>query len=323
MTTVGSPHILVIGAGSIGARHVRNLTEAGAVVVVTDPDGARAAAVAAETGATALPFDLDRLDAAGAMDGAVVASPTSHHREQAEALLASVPRLLVEKPLSLDASSAATLIAHTDRVAVAYNLRFHDPVRKLVDLVEAGQAGTVTDVRLWFGSWLPDWRPSVDYRTTYSAQSELGGGVLLDAIHELDLLVWLCGPGPHEVIGAVVDRLGPLDIDVDDTVKALVRTSGGPVATVSLDYLARRYRRGMEVTGDRATIRLDWARAVLEVEDAGQVHSEPVTTPVEASYARQAEAFVAWLKGGAQLPVDAVTGAASLALADDLRTASR
>src|SRR5947209_4960132 len=83
--------------------------------------------------------------------------------------------------------------------------------RRTVALVHAGKAGRVSAVRLWFGSWLPDWRPNVDYRTTYSARANLGGGVLLDAIHELDLCLWLLGGEPVDVIGAVVGRFGPLE----------------------------------------------------------------------------------------------------------------
>lgn len=319
----GRPRILVVGAGSIGARHARNLAAAGAAVVITDPEAARSQAAADGCGATSIPFDLDHLGVAGDLDGAIVASPTSHHRDQAEALLASVPKVLVEKPLALDGPSAAALAAHSDRVAVAYNLRFHQPIRSVVDRVLAGDIGTVTGIRLWFGSWLPDWRPGVDYRTTYSAQADLGGGVLLDAIHELDLLVWLCGTGPHRVVGAAVDRSGQLEIDVEDSVDALIRTAAGPTATVHLDYLARRYRRGMELTGSEATIRLDWARAVIEVETADELHRQPSDVPVSRSYEVQDEAFAAWVAGGPPLPVDATLGAASVALADDIRAASR
>ena len=72
----------------------------------------------------------------------------------------------------------------------------------------AERVGQLVGASAWFGSWLPDWRPDVDYRETYSAQRSLGGGVLLDAIHELDLLVWLAGGAQLEVIGAVLERSG-------------------------------------------------------------------------------------------------------------------
>ena len=176
--------------------------------------------------------------------------------------------MLVEKPLATGSDGLDDLVsAGKGRLMVGYNLRLHEPIRRLVDLVHGGRVGRVSSVRVWFGSWLPDWRPAVDYRTTYSARADLGGGVLFDAIHELDILVWLLGVEPFDVVGAVVDRLGPLEIDVEDTVKAVLRHSSGVAAEVSLDYLSRRYRRGIEVVGDAATVRLDWARSVLEIED--------------------------------------------------------
>jgi predicted dehydrogenase len=309
--------ILVVGAGSIGARHVRCLTDAGAQVDVMDPDAGRAEA----TGGSAVPFDLDRLDGYA---GIVVASPTSFHAEQARAALTTTDAyVLVEKPLALRAGDADELVAlGKGRGMVAYNLRFHEPVRRTVELVHAGAAGDVLSYRLWFGSWLPGWRPQVDYRTTYSARADLGGGVLLDAIHELDLLLWLASDDSFDVVGAVVARLGPLDIDVEDTAKALLRHADGRTAEVSLDYLSRAYRRGIEVVGTQATVRLDWSRQVIEVEDGAGVRAEPATTPLAESYEAQARWFLDVVAGGIDPPVDFERGAASLRLADRIRAAA-
>ena len=317
------PRILVLGAGSIGSRHARELHTAGAEIDVADPDRARSEAAAAVAGGRAVPFDLDHL---GGYDGIVVASPTTFHAQQARAALEAGATVLVEKPLvdgGDDLCFLDDLVAlGKGRLMVGYNLRLHEPVRRLVDLVHAGRAGRVLSVRLWFGSWLPDWRPSVDYRQTYSARSDLGGGVLSDAIHEIDLLVWLLGIGPFDILGAFVGRVGPLEIDVEDTVKALLRHQSGVVAEVSLDYLSRRYRRGIEVIGDRATVRLDWARAVLEVEDAAGIEVQTADEPVADSYSRQAERFLAFVAGEVDPPVDGETGAASIRLAASIRAAS-
>lgn len=306
----------MLGAGSAGSRHAHLLAAAGAAVTVTDPDGRRAEA----TGLATVPFDLDRL---GAPDGVVIASPSSVHAEHAMAALATGARVLVEKPLAAAGVDLLDLVAVADdRVMVGYNLRLHEPLERVVALVQDGHAGTVFSYRLWFGSWLPDWRPDVDYRTTYSARRALGGGVLLDAIHELDLLVWLAGDDRFSVIGAVVDRIGPLEIDVEDTVRALLRHDGGALADVSLDYLSRRYRRGVEVIGDKATIRLDWARQIIEIEDDEAVRSEPAHTPVVDSYGRQAERFLAFVRYGTPPPVGAAEGARSVRVADAIRRAA-
>ena len=311
----------MIGAGSIGARHTRNLVAAGAEVHVCDLDAARAERVAAAIdGAHASRLDLDE---AASYDGVVVASPTSEHAAQLRALLeAGARHVLVEKPVATEADELEDLVERSGtRVAVAYNLRFHEPIERLVALVRSGRIGRVIGLRLWAGSYLPDWRPGVDYRRTYSARAELGGGVLLDAVHEIDLLLWLLD-GRLRVAGAVVSRAGDLEIDVEDTVRAVLEHEDGAAVSIELDYVSRRYRRGIEAIGTRATARLDWARHVLEIEDATGVEVEPADTPLDKSYERQDAQFVAWVAGGGPLPVDAATGAAAVAIARAIRHAA-
>jgi predicted dehydrogenase len=308
--------VLVLGAGSAGTRHAAHLHALGASVTIADPDPARAAT----SGFPTRPFGLDDLDGE---DGIVVASPTAFHLEQVRAAIATGAHVLVEKPLATSAVELDGLVADAgDRLMVAYNLRFFAPVAGLVDRVHQGACGAVSAARVWFGSWLPDWRPAVDYRSTYSARAALGGGVLLDAIHELDMLIWLFGDAEFEVVGAVMDRLGPLEIDVDDTVRALLRHASGAAIEVSLDYLSRRYRRGIEVVGDRATVRLDWARQVSEIENADGVDAETVSTSVAMSYELQARRFLEFVRGEAPPPVGGAMGAASVALADRIREAA-
>ncbi len=312
--------VLVVGAGSIGARHARNLRARGAEVVVVDADDERAAATATAVGCRSMPLPpLEEAD----FEAIVIATPTNLHAEQTRAALEGGARLLVEKPLGCTEAEVADLAAHRDRVMVGFNLRFHEPVRRVVELARSGAVGPVESVRLWFGSWLPDWRPQVDYRSTYSANAAQGGGVLLDAIHELDVLAWLAGePGSLSIAGSVVATVGPLALDVEDTVRALFRHRDGWVAEVALDYLSRRYRRGIEVVGREATARFDWARAVIEVEGASTFASFPARHPVAASYELEADAFLAFVEHGTPPPVDAETALHSLRLTDAIRAAA-
>lgn len=310
---VSGPRILVVGAGSIGSRHARNLAALGAEIFVTDAVPGRAAAMGLST------VGLDEADF-GSYDGVVIASPTVAHLEQTIRAVDAGARVLVEKPLSISTDGLDELVAADDRrVMVGYNLRFHEPVRRVVALVQGGAVGRIHTVRLWFGSWLPGWRPGTDYRRSYSARSELGGGILLDATHELDLVVWLCGQRGYSVAGAVVDRLGGLEIDVEDTVHAILRHEAGVVIDVSLDYLSRRYRRGMEIVGDQGTVRFDWARNILEVEDDADLRADVDETPVSRSYELEAEHFLAFVNGDVPASVDAATGAASVRLAAEIR----
>lgn len=297
---LADPRILVLGAGSIGSRHAENLRHLGARVDVVD-----SRPVAGED------WHCD------GYDGVVVASPTSCHADHARSALAAGAHVLVEKPL---ATSCADLDGLLDdqRVTVGYNLRFHAPVVRLREMVVARVAGRAVHVRLWFGSHLAEWRPGVDYRTTYSARAGLGGGILLDASHELDLLAWIFGP-TWTVEGAVVDHRSDLETDAEDVVVAVLRSDEGLPAIVTLDAVSRKYRRGIEVVGDAATLRLDWATGALTTERPDGVETEAVSRRVHDSYVAEAVAFLAQISGQDGPAVPATEAAWSLALCDDIR----
>lgn len=295
--------ILVIGAGSIGRRHAANLTALGADVTNVD----------VEMGPTV----------PAGYDGVVVASPTVLHSAHAISALDTDAAVFVEKPLAWSAEEGRMILAFgADRVMVGYNLRFHAPMQRVAELLSEGRAGSPVSYRLWFGQWLPDWRPSVDYRQTYSARAELGGGILADAIHELDLALWFAG-AELEVVAAVVDRVGPLEIDVEDTVRALLRTPNGVPVTIELDYLSRQYRRGVEVIGDEATIAYDWSTTELTIRDAAGTMTEEFPQPLDDAYVAEMADFLALARTGAHPGTNTgASGLASLRLAETIRSRS-
>jgi predicted dehydrogenase len=294
--------VLVLGAGSAGTRHAGNLGALGADVTLVDEE-----------------FDLDALSG---YDGVVVATPTALHREHALAALASGAAVLVEKPLAASADGLDELVdAAGDRLTVGYNLRLHPPLQRVGEIVARGRLGTVVSVHAWFGSWLPDWRPGTDYRASYSARAALGGGILLDASHELDLLVWWFGRD-WAVRGAVLAQRSTLDLDVEDVAVAVLESVDGVPAAVTVDAVSRRYRRGVEIVGDEATVRFDWARGDVELAHAGGVERERFDTAVDESYRREAAAFLDLVCGRGAPVVGAADGAATVRLCDAIRAAA-
>lgn len=311
------PRILVVGAGSIGSRHAANLVALGAEVTILDPDPTRAGVVA---GAVSLTGDLDEMLAIS-VDGIVVASPTSAHARHLRVALEIAHGVLVEKPIAIHRDEIDVNL-DLERVMVGYNLRLVPGVAEFVSLVRSGAVGTPRSVRCWFGAWLPGWRPQRDYRETYSARRALGGGVLLDAIHELDLLVWLAGDGDFTVIGALVERVSDLEIDCEDTVKAVLRHRQGLIVELSLDYLARRYRRGLEVIGSEGTILLDWQSSELQLSDADGLVTRVADLRLDEAYVEETRRFLSFLDGEEAPPVDGREALQSLLLADRIRSAA-
>ncbi|MBJ7596051.1 MAG: Gfo/Idh/MocA family oxidoreductase [Candidatus Dormibacteraeota bacterium] len=257
---------LVLGCGSVGSRHARNLTDLGLEVAVADVDEGVATTLAAAIGATPV-----TRESAPPGELVVVATPTAAHAGDLGWALDRGADVFVEKPLASSrgelATARALALAHRDRIVmVGCNLRFSEGFETVSsNLVSVGRpAALLVD----FGWWLPAWRPAADYRTQYSARRALGGGIVLDAIHELDYTIALAGPVEH--VHGECDSTGILDIDVEDVADITLRHRGGVQSHVHVDYLRRTYSRSCTVIGSDAQITWDVPRAVVELSrDAG------------------------------------------------------
>jgi predicted dehydrogenase len=246
------PTALVVGLGSIGERHARLLSNLGHDVAVVSRHGAR--------GNRRSYPGLHHALAAEAPEYVVVANETAAHHPTLTALASAgfAGRVLVEKPLF---DRLAPLPEHRFAACfVGYNLRFH-PV--LAELAKALAGERPISAHLYVGQYLPDWRPSRDYRHTASASRQAGGGVLRDLSHELDYLAWLFGR--CERVAALGGRFSELEIDSDDVQGLLLAFEHCPVVTAQLNYLDRQGRRSLIVNTDKRTIVADLIRSTLSI----------------------------------------------------------
>jgi predicted dehydrogenase len=306
--------VAVVGAGSAGARHVRHLIGLGHQAVTFDPcitlDGVEPA--------TSVESAL-----AGA-DAAIIASPSAFHIEHALAAISAHVPVLVEKPLATTHADGMRLAVAATRadtlIAVAMNLRFLPALLHLRSLVRSGELGTPLLCNASFGYDLRRWRPHADYRRSYSARSELGGGILLDAIHELDYLLWLFGPAAG--VRATCDRLSALEVDVEDVVVACVRFESGVLAALDLNFFEPAYRRGCTIVGSDAVASWDWRHSTVTVScgDESQVHDVP--GDVDRTYLLEVEDFLDAVAYGRSPSTSVAEGCAALALADAIRAAA-
>lgn len=245
--------ILVVGYGSIGARHARLLAAAGGQVacVTRNTDCPHACYDGVAAGITAF-----------APTHIVVSNETARHAGTLADIAAAGWRgpVLVEKPLFDEASG---MIPSGLEVTVAFNLRFHPLVLQLHERI-AERA--IFSADFYVGQHLADWRPGTDYRKSYSASRVLGGGVLRDLSHEIDLVQFLCGP--LNLVAALGGHFSKLEISSDDVYHVLGRAERCSAVSIMLNYLDRPARRMLRLSGDGFTATLDFIKGRLEVEGA-------------------------------------------------------
>ncbi|MGA2022328.1 MAG: Gfo/Idh/MocA family oxidoreductase [Candidatus Sulfotelmatobacter sp.] len=257
--------VLVVGAGSIGRRHMANLRGLGVrKLAATDTDAARLQTVIDELGARGF-ADLDEALRIFQPNVVFICTPPAFHIDQAWSALRSGADIFVEKPLSHLLDGVAAFKAEADKlgrvVQVGYNLRFNPGIQTLRRLVDEGVAGRILWARAEVAQYLPDWRPWQDYRQSYTARHELGGGVILDASHEIDYMLWLLGP-PRELT-CMAGQVSGLDLNVEDCATILLRLRSGAQADIHMDFAQRTSSRSCVVAGDRA--RLEWEHAKNQV----------------------------------------------------------
>lgn len=283
--------VLFAGLGGVGQRHLRNLRKIlgndvevlayrtrGLTLTLTDKLTVEADTELEKKYDVKAFRDLDKA-LAEKPTAVFITNPSSLHVPIAMAAAKAGCHLFVEKPLShnVDDVEALIQIANEKKLAtlVGYQLRFHPLVKRLRELVEANAVGPVLAVKAEVGEYLPAWHPYEDYREMYASRKDLGGGVILSQIHEMDYLYSLFGL-PKRVF-ALGGHLSSLEVDVEDVASiSMQHEIDGRNIPIHIheDYIQRPPSRTCVVVGDQGRIALDFHALSIRVWSKGELIEE-------------------------------------------------
>lgn len=293
---------LIIGAGSIGQRHMRNLR-------VLEPK--TQFVIVRRTGAPlqAWPEAILAPDIENALalkpDIAIVASPSADHFEVLPTLLAANLPTYVEKPIVTNADHVVAIREALERSPLnlhvaGFNLRYLPSLLAARNAVANGDLGQIVRASFTAGQWLPDWRKGQDHRQSYSARSADGGGVMFDLSHEFDAARFLLGE--VELLSVATARVEALQIHSESVAVVTGQAVGGVLFTVGLDYVARKPIRRYELVGTAGTLTWDLPAKSLTIStDAKITDSTPNPSffDIAATYETAMQAFLASVASGA------------------------
>lgn len=291
--------VAVLGLGSIGQRHARNLLQLGAAVVGFDPDEERTNAAAS----VGVKVSSSRQDALTCAEAAVVASPSGQHLDDLASALEHGCHVFVEKPFAHTVAGIPELLRRAEQLGLTVfaglNLRYRPSVQAARKAIAEGLVGEPIWARLCAASYLPDWRPATDHRAGYAADVRTGG-VLFDVVHEFDLASHLLGPS--EAILAVARQTRLVGIESDDCADVILRHVNGARTALHLDYLTRPALREADVAGTEGRLRLDLLQPRLTVFDGSGAVTRDERWPADSGrdYLAEIESFLACIAGKAR-----------------------
>jgi len=296
-------HILIIGAGSIGERHLRNfLRVPGVRCSIAEPNPAVRQRVAAAYPLQAAYADQRDADLA-AFDGVVLCVPTHLHVAMASQILAAGVHVLTEKPLamSLDGVDDLKRIRDEKRLvaSVAFCYRLDPLVNELRDRTASGELGTVRWIQYYAGQYWPRMRK--DYPPAYAQKRETGGGAIPDhLVHVINYLEWVFGPVASA--SAWQWNLALKDIATEDAGGVCLRFASGPVAQLGICLFQRDTNSRLQIVGDKGTIRIEYGAPRLSVfRDAEGAWQTGAAAQIERDdlFRDQARHFIDCIQGKA------------------------
>ena len=211
---------------------------------------------------------------------AFICNPSSLHVKYAILLAKLGINLFIEKPLSnslKDVEKLKSIIQKKNiKCMLGFNLRYNDCYKYIEEKIKRiNFFGKIYKVDLFNGEFLPNYHPYEDYRISYAARKKLGGGVLLTQIHELDLILSLFGK-PKKIY-SYCEKTSDLEIDVEDTVNAVLIMKNKMILNLHLDYITNPAIRYLKIYGYKKNLYWDYYKNYIEIFDKEKMKMKKIS----------------------------------------------
>jgi predicted dehydrogenase len=264
---------LVIGCGSIGQRHIKNLLKLGEKkIIVHDSDMELLKYVSKKFKVeidTKPNFDVDCT---------LICTPPNSHIKIAKQALTNKSHVFIEKPLSNNLSGIKSIKKLAKKnslnIFVGYVFRFDPGLQKVKKIIDSKKIGNLISVDAYEGWYLPLWRPWQNYKKSYTGSEKLGGGIILDGSHELNYLFWICGKA-KEVFSYYSD-IPSMKIGAEGIAEILLKFNSKLIGRIHLDFVNPKYNRHCEIIGDKGSIRWSFEKKTIEIQKSGQKKFEQI-----------------------------------------------
>lgn len=308
----------VIGCGSIGERHIRNLkTLSVSDIIAYDVDLKRLNFIKQKykiTTSSTIDNGFKQNP-----DIALVCTPPVSHISIAKMAIDNNIHVFIEKPISNTLEGVNELLKKAKKkdltVFVGYNFRFQKGIQLTKKLIENGKIGRILSARAEFGQYLPDWRSWQDYTKSYTAKKELGGGIILDGSHEIDYMRWFVGD--VDKVFCFADKVSNLKVETEDIAEILIRFKKKILGEIHLDFIRHGYSRNCEIIGEDGVITWDFLTNTVKVYESSEKKWDikKLSGKTNDMYIEELKYFLNVIKTGKKPLIDGEEGKKTLEVA--------
>ncbi len=256
---------LIAGFGSIGRRHFRNLLSLGQKDILLLRSN-KSTLATDELDGFVVETELGKA-LAHRPDAVIIANPTALHLDIAIPAASQGCNLFFEKPISDSmeriAELKAALKSGGGQAMTGFQFRFHPGLQRIKELISEKAIGNLVSCHAHWGEYLPAWHPWEDYRQSYSAKKDLGGGVVLTLSHPLDYIHWLLGD--VESLWSFTAQVPALEIETEAVAEIGLRFNQGVLASIHLNYIQQPPVHNLELIGDQGIILWNNASGAVEL----------------------------------------------------------
>lgn len=297
---------LIIGCGSIGKRHIRNLIKIGIHkenIYAVDTRIDRQNEVS-EFGVSNTYSEIP-LEVLKDITCGIICSPTSMHIQHGQLLADNNVHLLIEKPICSNLNGIEKLLNTIKKnnltAMTAYIFRFTEAVDKIKNILNDNLIGKILYFRGEFSEYLPDWHPYEDYRKFYMAEKKLGGGSILDQCHIMDLSHYLCGN--FKSVMAYNSKISSLEINADDIAELIITLDNNIISSIHTDIFGRNHKKFLEIKGEKGNVIWDFYKKEVHLyqsEEKKTIIFEKLDEDFNESYLREINHFIECVKNSSK-----------------------
>ena len=255
--------VCFVGLGSIGNRHLKNLVKIAGGIYNLEIHALRSRIVN-NFEQDAYPKlknfynvkDLDKF-----YDIVIITNPTALHYKTLKTFSNLSDFFFIEKPIfSKMYKNEFILSLKNKKIYVAAPLRFKDVYQKSKNIIYGLVDDRVISSRIICSSYLPDWQPGRDYKSSFRASQKLGGGLATDLIHEIDYMIDLFGL-PNK-IKKIERKLSNLTLKVND-ISTFLFEYPNQIIEMHLDYFGRKPIRKIEMWTNNNYFEVDFLNSTI------------------------------------------------------------